>query len=267
MSKSEILRALVTERLSAAAEQICALFERTIAEYEEELSRSKQENQRRQGLLHSVLGPRVLLLRGGTVQTKEEPEQEPEPVPEQSFPPVKSEDCPQTENTEETLGGEEDTQPAHTSERGACWGAPLSSSDSEVEFSVMDGDTQVQITDGVLTAQISHVPETNTSANRRGVHKKHQCPVCDKKFRSKQHLQTHIRVHTGEKPHACSVCNRRFRDASTLRGHMRIHTGERPFICGFCAKTFTQSANLHVHEKRMHAGQMFTCPAYKGHDS
>ncbi|KAK7889193.1 hypothetical protein WMY93_024753 [Mugilogobius chulae] len=55
MSKVFALRALVTERLTAAAEEIFALVERTIVEYEEELCRSKEENQRKQQLLDSFL--------------------------------------------------------------------------------------------------------------------------------------------------------------------------------------------------------------------
>lgn len=51
MSKKQTLRALVTERLTAAAEEIFELVERTITEYEEELCRSKEENQRQQQLL------------------------------------------------------------------------------------------------------------------------------------------------------------------------------------------------------------------------
>ncbi|KAK7889181.1 hypothetical protein WMY93_024741 [Mugilogobius chulae] len=50
-----ILRAFVSERLTAAAEEIFALVERTIVEYEEELCRSKEENQRKQQLLDSLL--------------------------------------------------------------------------------------------------------------------------------------------------------------------------------------------------------------------
>ena len=61
MSKGQTLRALVNERLTAAAQEIFALFERTIAEYEEELCRSKEENQRKQELLDSVLSPRLQL--------------------------------------------------------------------------------------------------------------------------------------------------------------------------------------------------------------
>lgn len=38
MSKVHILRALVTQRLTAAAEEILALFERTMSEYEEQIT-------------------------------------------------------------------------------------------------------------------------------------------------------------------------------------------------------------------------------------
>ncbi|XP_037651595.1 zinc finger protein sens-like isoform X16 [Sebastes umbrosus] len=63
MCKVQMLRALVKQRLTAAAEEICGLFERTIAEYEEELSRSKEENERQQKLLDAVLHPQLQLHR------------------------------------------------------------------------------------------------------------------------------------------------------------------------------------------------------------
>ncbi|KAK7889198.1 hypothetical protein WMY93_024758 [Mugilogobius chulae] len=61
--KGDKLRSLMSERLTAAAEEIFSLFERTIVEYEEELSRSKDENQRKQQLLDSLLNPQIRLHR------------------------------------------------------------------------------------------------------------------------------------------------------------------------------------------------------------
>ncbi|XP_034043147.1 uncharacterized protein LOC117525397 isoform X2 [Thalassophryne amazonica] len=61
MSKVQMLRALVKQRLTAAAEEIFGLFERTIAEYEEELCRSKEENHRQRHLLDAVFNPDVHL--------------------------------------------------------------------------------------------------------------------------------------------------------------------------------------------------------------
>ena len=89
MSKLDTLRVLVNERLTAAAEEIFALFERTIAEYEEEVS---EENQRKLRLFEAALNPGVQLHRAGSLQVsspglnqgetteneeiKEEPEQQ-----------------------------------------------------------------------------------------------------------------------------------------------------------------------------------------------
>lgn len=47
MSKVEVLRSLVEQRLAAAVEEIFGLFERTIAEYEEELGRCREETRLR----------------------------------------------------------------------------------------------------------------------------------------------------------------------------------------------------------------------------
>lgn len=59
MSKVLLLRAFVNQRLTAAAEEIFELFERTISEYEEELCRQRK-------LLDAVLKPEVRLHKAGT---------------------------------------------------------------------------------------------------------------------------------------------------------------------------------------------------------
>uniref|UniRef100_A0A672YH48 C2H2-type domain-containing protein n=1 Tax=Sphaeramia orbicularis TaxID=375764 RepID=A0A672YH48_9TELE len=59
--KVRILRSLVEQRLTAAAEEIFGLFERTIAEYEEELCQTKEENQRQRQILDCVWNPTVLI--------------------------------------------------------------------------------------------------------------------------------------------------------------------------------------------------------------
>lgn len=54
MCKVEMLRALLNQRLNAAVEEVFVVFERTIAEYEEELCRTKEENERQRQLLDAV---------------------------------------------------------------------------------------------------------------------------------------------------------------------------------------------------------------------
>ncbi|XP_076023694.1 uncharacterized protein LOC143013875 isoform X2 [Genypterus blacodes] len=68
MSKVQMLRAFVSQRLSSAVEEIFVLFERTITEYEDEVSRSKEENERQRKLLEAVWSPEVHLERADVQQ-------------------------------------------------------------------------------------------------------------------------------------------------------------------------------------------------------
>ncbi|XP_030002818.1 PR domain zinc finger protein 5-like [Sphaeramia orbicularis] len=57
--KVQVLRSLVEQRLTAATEEIFGLFERAIAEHEEEFCRTKEENRRLRQMLDEVLNPNV----------------------------------------------------------------------------------------------------------------------------------------------------------------------------------------------------------------
>ncbi|XP_037332072.2 uncharacterized protein LOC119220279 [Pungitius pungitius] len=81
MSKAQMLRCLVKQRLTEAAEEIFGLFERTIAEYEEEASRLKEDNERLKKHLHAVFNPEVRIQRADLQQLfvlKEEQQKDPE---------------------------------------------------------------------------------------------------------------------------------------------------------------------------------------------
>lgn len=62
------LRALFSERLAAAAEEIVALFKKTVLDYESRLQRSEQEVCRQRNLLDVVLTPQVKLQRADNSQ-------------------------------------------------------------------------------------------------------------------------------------------------------------------------------------------------------
>lgn len=51
MSKLALFNVYITERLTAAAVEIAGVVERTVNEYQEEISRSKEENERLRRLL------------------------------------------------------------------------------------------------------------------------------------------------------------------------------------------------------------------------
>ncbi|CAG0898567.1 unnamed protein product, partial [Cyprideis torosa] len=57
------------------------------------------------------------------------------------------------------------------------------------------------------------------------------CGVCGKSVSTKQNLQSHEFIHTGEKPFACRICGKSFADRSALGRHELIHSGEKPFAC------------------------------------
>ncbi|KAK8724915.1 hypothetical protein OTU49_010976 [Cherax quadricarinatus] len=82
----------------------------------------------------------------------------------------------------------------------------------------------------------------------------YQCPFCTRNFKTKDHLISHIRVHTGERPYPCDVCGKRYRQRIDITRHMRIHTGEKPFTCGLCNASFNQKSNLRSH-MRIHTGE------------
>ncbi|XP_030287005.1 zinc finger and SCAN domain-containing protein 2-like [Sparus aurata] len=76
MSKAEILRGIVTEKLSTAAQEILAVVERTVAGYEEEASGFRREISRQKRQLELLLQPRVRLERKARSQEVEAGEHE-----------------------------------------------------------------------------------------------------------------------------------------------------------------------------------------------
>ncbi|KAK6300050.1 hypothetical protein J4Q44_G00300830 [Coregonus suidteri] len=68
MAKISLLRVLLNERLTAAADEIFGAVEKTVAEYQEEITRSKEENEKLRKLLDIVLKPVIKLHRADLQQ-------------------------------------------------------------------------------------------------------------------------------------------------------------------------------------------------------
>jgi len=101
------------------------------------------------------------------------------------------------------------------------------------------------------------VPRSGDLGQRRGG--RHVCEVCDKDFASKQSLENHKRIHTGEKPFKCRECDKAFNQRSNLTVHSRTHMLVTPYMCGTCNKACSSAQNLTLH-LRTHTGEKpFKC--------
>uniref|UniRef100_A0A3P8T8A6 Zinc finger and BTB domain containing 24 n=1 Tax=Amphiprion percula TaxID=161767 RepID=A0A3P8T8A6_AMPPE len=101
------------------------------------------------------------------------------------------------------------------------------------------------------TIQLNHSERLNNhfSAINTNITRPFTCEICGKCFTAKSTLQTHIRIHRGEKPYDCNICNKSFSDSSARRRHVASHSGKKPFTCSFCSLSFTRLDNLKTHTK------------------
>uniref|UniRef100_A0A8C6TS37 C2H2-type domain-containing protein n=1 Tax=Neogobius melanostomus TaxID=47308 RepID=A0A8C6TS37_9GOBI len=263
MSKrSQTLRALVTERLTAAAEEIFELVERTIAEYEEELCRSKEENQRQKQQQEQVLlhGFQINLPTQDDAEPsrhqdipetpliKEEPE-EPSVKQEDEQLPQFTETPPKTDNIVITKVSSlcDVSEKQNHAEAGSVRTVPTTRTQTPDTPAQMETEA-----DGDRDPSHRNKPETRAGG-------KHECPFCTKSFMSKQKLETHVRVHTGQRPFSCSICAKTFARKDHLDVHMRTHTGERAHSCSEAPSGGSSSAtgstvkfNVQYREKKTH---------------
>ncbi|KAA0202465.1 hypothetical protein HAZT_HAZT002315 [Hyalella azteca] len=95
--------------------------------------------------------------------------------------------------------------------------------------------------------------------------KPYKCYMCNKKFRVKCNLDTHMFIHSGkrDRPFKCNLCVRSFCRDKDLDAHVRSHKNIRPFICNECGKSFIHKNNLTAHMAQ-HSGQKEHKCAYCG---
>ncbi|XP_059205830.1 zinc finger protein 239-like isoform X3 [Centropristis striata] len=289
MSKVQTVRALVEQRLTAAAEEIFGLFERTIAEYEEELCRSKEKNERQQKLLDAVFNPQLHVHRADVQQllvVKEEfpseqqerssslDQEDPDPrhIREEQEEPRTSQKGEQLQGLEEAdinkftftpvpVKSEEDEEKPQSSKLHQTQTEWMETeADGEdcggpepARNSDPDPDLQPNTDDEPAD---SSEPEADVSGDWKETREPQSGLNCLKK-------DGDSRFSAGEKRFSCSECGKGFGYKCYLNRHMVSHTGEKPFSCSVCGKGFSETSDLMTHMS-LHIGEKrFSCSVCK----
>ncbi|XP_057692635.1 zinc finger protein 37 homolog [Corythoichthys intestinalis] len=272
MCKVRMLKALVARRLTEAADEIIGIFERTITEYEDELCRSKEENEKQRQLLDTFLKPRVQVY----VEDIQQPtDRKKEIIPEQhertNIAEVHEKTEPYYIKVEDQWTNQEgesgsnavddmkssnsDSKPSQYTREPALRTNNLTSETDEPHQEASQPYSCFDLLPDQLTSDSSHqVPQSNTHFQLQGNVKQFQCIDCGKTYKSRASLKRHTMTHTGEKPHKCSVCGKKFMQRSDLVMHSRCHTGVKPFACTLCCWKFSKKSSLVLHMRR-HTGE------------
>ena len=79
-------------------------------------------------------------------------------------------------------------------------------------------------------------------------------PGCQYQTLKGYNLTQHLRHHNDERRHQCPVCEKAFRSSSHLRDHTKaVHTKERTFQCIKCPRAFARKWQLQSHVKANHS--------------
>ncbi|XP_074543768.1 uncharacterized protein LOC141803553 [Halichoeres trimaculatus] len=271
MSKIEMLRLLINQRLTAAAEEIFGVFGRAIAEYEEEISRSKLEIDRQRRLLELSKKPLVSVEFSGSA-LPELQEWCPSLNPKQIEPPVvkaeeEEEEEEEVKDEEEADGGKmlfsnssiksEDTDHMTSSlskflDLDPQPGTSVLHSSSDLDGEANEASSDPASGNGLLDCldmeqQTSEVVDS------------YICTICGRAFAQRCHWAKHVQVHRkvgskADRSFTCDICGKRLTRFDGYQKHMRVHTGEKPYSCQHCGRRFSDNSNYKRHI-RIHMGR------------
>nr|XP_019965399.1 PREDICTED: gastrula zinc finger protein XlCGF26.1-like [Paralichthys olivaceus] len=270
MCSLQRLRALVNERLSAAAEEIFEAVQRTIAGYEQEVLQSEQEIRRQRRMLRSVLCPEpevhkpqdqpqlALSVWNEDFASKQ---QQPDERCEPDWTSALEHDDEEPEKNPEELPSREEDNPIgfiftgpnelHPQGPGGGGGGdPLPSTSAE------PAETKVEVGDGASSG-CSAVENDDSEDEWRA---SGGCPSdnsdsgsdCTSKWKKKKkgpRLPMALKVHPGKKTRSricCKVCGKPFHATVSLVNHMDVHPKD---VCGVCGERLDTEENFKVHVK------------------
>ncbi|KAF0024073.1 hypothetical protein F2P81_022875 [Scophthalmus maximus] len=250
-----MLRLLITQRLSAAAEEIFGVFGRTIAEYEEEISRSKLEIERQRRLLELRRKPQVSVQLSGAALSEEQDRSSSLDL-NQTSPRIKQEEEESwsTEQNDIMLfqSGDAHATPSPKLEESQPDPLPGTSVGQTCPELCEDGASDPTSGNGPLDCVDLEAPLSEVVDS-------YICTICGRAFAQRSHWAKHVQVHRRvqdkvDKSYTCDICGKRLTRFDGYQKHLRIHTGEKPYCCNECGRRFSDNSNYKRHI-RTHAGQ------------
>ncbi|XP_071060557.1 zinc finger protein 79-like [Pseudochaenichthys georgianus] len=293
MSKVQMLLSLKKQRLTAAAEEIFALFEKTIAELEEELSLSKEENERLQKLLDAVLQPQLRIHRADVQLlevVKEEvlPDQQEwstsldqedlEPLPHikqeqeelrisqegEQLQKLEEADITKSTFTPDPVKSEDDKEKLQSSQPHQRQTEHM---ETEADGDDCRGPEPARNSDLESSLQPkteddtgdSSEPDTGDSSEPdiedSADWKKTREPASGtNSLKNRLESVSDSSRSAENKSFSYSVYKKAFSQCRNVKAHMRIHTGEKQFSCSVCEKAFLRREHLKSH-MRIHTGE------------
>ncbi|XP_038592199.1 zinc finger protein 761-like [Micropterus salmoides] len=236
-AKMELLRALVSECLSAAAEEIFKIVQRTLLDYEEEISCSKWVVDSHRRLLDVAKSH--------------------------------SEDSVQISATDVKLQSGQQ-QPAASVNVRVCWEEPEHTSSEPTEAypkinnahpdsSPDQRDEQILI--DIEDGDVKQECDLNKPLKILQVKKPFKCPVCLSDFSSKKTMVRHLKRHPEDKSssYQCQFCDRYFCQKSEFIIHTRTHKGAKSYKCQDCDRSFDQTDSLLIHRQKHTEEKPYQC--------
>ena len=98
--------------------------------------------------------------------------------------------------------------------------------------------------------------DEDTTSKDQGENNSYQCEICQRCFKVKGNLKTHVAsVHEGKKPFKCEICDKSFPLKGEMKKHITsVHEGMKAFKCDICDKSFSMKGNLKTHFTSVHEG-------------
>lgn len=280
MSSIRCFRDFICDRLTTAADEIFRLFEKTVLEYEEELSRQRRQLQtvsEPKTRMHELSQPHgykhegvridlQLLSSSGLDQDKPEPfhikEEDDDLYPswdeDSLVPKQESAVCDKNIQCEDPSFCPDPHESPSQAEKNPLDNIMTTNSE-EADPNTDHLLYPICYSSETKNTGKDHFGEPETPSNTQPPQKFYKCDTCGKIFKGNKHFSRHQRIHTGEKPFCCSMCGKKFSRKEDLIIHHRTHTGEKPFSCDICGKKFSRKECLVGHH-RTHTGEKpFPC--------